>query len=171
MIVMLNKRNLFSIANYRSILAFTFIELMVVLAIIAVLTSIISINLSNLIPRANLFTTTDILIAEIRHQQLRAMNREKNNEKLASEYGIHVQAKQYTLFSGSTYDVNDPNNLVNEIESTLELSTNFPDQIIVFAQGSGEILNFNNSLNTISVIDNNTGQVESITFNLYGVPQ
>ena len=70
-----------------------------------------------------------------------------------------------------TERIQHKNNLVNEIESTLELSTNFPDQIIVFAQGSGEILNFNNSLNTISVVDNNTGQVESITFNLYGVPQ
>lgn len=168
---MLNQRQLVNNFKHQSIFAFTLIELLLVLAIMAVLTSIGTITLSNLIPKANLFTTSDILLAEIRHQQLRAMNHEKNSDELASDYGIYLQENQYTLFSGNVYNADDPNNLVTEIESSLQLNTTFPDQVIVFAQGSGEIIDFIENQNTINLVDINFGQTESLTFNFYGVPQ
>jgi prepilin-type N-terminal cleavage/methylation domain-containing protein len=169
--IMLRLKRKFFSPKKQTVLAFTFIELLLVLAIVAVLTSIASITLSNLVPKANLFTTTDVLLAEIRHQQLRSMNREKNSDELASEYGVHIQQHQYTLFSGNVYDADDPENLVTEVEAPLELATNFPDQSIIFAQGSGEIENFAENFNEINVVDTSTGQIETITFNPYGVPE
>lgn len=168
---MLNKRNLLNNRNHQSILAFTFIELVLVIAIIAVLTSIVSISLSNLIPRANLSTTTEILLAEIRQQQSRAMNHEKNTEQQASEYGIYIEQHQYTLFTGNVYDANSPNNIITEVSSPLELSTNFPNQIIVFAIGSGEIQNFVDKQNQINIIDTIGNQTKTLNFNSYGVPE
>jgi len=168
---MLNKRKLVNSKDRRSISAFTLIELILVVLIIAVLTSIVSISLSNLVPRANLTTTTEILLAEIRQQQLRSMNKEKNEVQQASEYGIFIEQQQYTLFTGSTFDENNPNNLITEIPLPLELSTNFPNQVIVFAQGNGEILNFMENQNTISVVDTNDNRTKTLNLNSYGVPE
>jgi len=157
--------------SYRSLNAFTFIELLLVMAIIAVLSGIVTISLSNLVPRANLATTAEILTAELRQQQSRAMNREKDSNQQASEYGVYVEQHQYVLFSGTSYDANDSNNLITEVLPPLELNTNFPNQVVIFAKGSGEILNFNDNQNIINVVDTQGGQTKTIQLNAYGVPK
>jgi len=168
---MLNKRKSVNNSGHRSLLAFTLIELILVIAIMAVLTSIVTIRLSNLVPRANLNTTAEILLAEIRLQQLRAMNREKDENQQSSEYGIYVEQQRYVLFSGSSYDENDSDNLITEVSPPLELNSTFPNQTIIFAQGSGEILNFADDQNAVSITDTISNQINTFNFNSYGVPE
>lgn len=168
---MLNKQRLVCQKKHNSISAFTLIELILVVLIIAVLTSIVSLTLSNLIPRANLSTTTEILLAEIRQQQSRAMSREKNQYQEASEYGVYIEQNQYTLFSGTSYNPSNSSNLITEIPAPLELSSNFPSQTIIFAKGSGEIINFVDGQNVITVTDTVSNQIKTLNFNPYGIPE
>jgi type II secretory pathway pseudopilin PulG len=154
----------------RSSSAFTLVETMLIMAIIGLLFGISSVLLSRLVPRANLVSSTETLTAELRSQQLRAMTGEKNAANQADQHGIYLEGNQYTLFSGSSFNPSATDNLVTALNSSVQLSTNFPDQSVVFARGGGEILNFNPSANTITLTDTLSGETRTIIFNSYGIP-
>jgi hypothetical protein len=99
------------------------------------------------------------------------MSREKNQDQEAGEYGIFIESQRYILFSGTTYDPNDTSNLITEIDLPLTLSSTFANQTIVFAKGSGEIVNFVENQSSVVVVDSNSNQSKTFNFNPYGVPE
>lgn len=150
---------------------FTLVELLLVMGIVAVLFSISSILLGNLIPRANLTSAHEVLKAELRQQQLSAMTGNKDGGSQPNDYGILFEQGRYTLFSGTTYSPLPGDSIVADLPSALQLSTNFPSNVVIFERTSGEILNFDPNLRTITIVDNLTGESRSITLNQYGVPE
>ncbi len=154
----------------RTISGFTLIELLLAMAIAAVLFGIGSIVLSNLIPKANLNSISEVFVAELRQQQLKAMVGEKNENDQADEFGIYIEQTRYTLFQGSTYDANAASNSVVNMPAAIQLSAN-PSQTFAFERGTGEILNFVPTAHTITLSDTLTGQSITHSFNRYGIPE
>lgn len=148
---------------------FTLIELLLAMAIAAMLFGISSILLSGLIPRANLNSVTEILAAELRSQQLKAMIGEDSANGDPDEYGVYIESGQYTLFEGATFDVNSPSNFVVDLPSSISLQSQ-PSQSIVFSRLSGEILGYT-SAQSITIVDSLTGESQTLNLNIYGVPE
>lgn len=157
--------------SHRLMTGFTLVELLLAMGIATVIFGISSILLSNLIPRASLNSTHEVLKAEIRQQQLSAMTGKKDGSGQANSYGVLIEQDKYTLFSGSEFSPLPVDSIVVDLPSTISLSTNFPNNVIIFERGNGEISNFDPTAKTITIVNSLTGESRNITLNRYGLPE
>ncbi len=148
---------------------FTLIELLLVMGIITLLFSISTLLLSNLIPKASQTSGVEVLIADLRQQQAKAMEGETSGETTAQAYGIKFSAHEYIVFRGTTYSAAATDNFALAIDEPLQLSTTFPNQEVAFTKGSGEIISFVPGSNTITISDAQGGSSTTLVLNQYGV--
>lgn len=146
---------------------FTLIEVLVTLAIIAVLSALTFINLGR--PQAS--ATTDdavqVLVADLAAQRSLAMSGAVDDTGQAQPQGIHLQSAAYTLFSGATLSTGDSNNYTVDVSAHTTLSTSFAGGDVVFDAMSGEVHNFDPAHNTITLTHDDITQ--TLTINRYGV--
>ena len=148
----------------------TLIELMIVLGILAILFTLTTINITSLIPRANVTTTVDTLIADLKLQQARSMLGEMGTATDSAQiFGVHFDSNQYVLYAGATYSASSASNSAIVMPNTVQLSTTFPSGNILFSRGSGEIVNYASSSSTITVSDSVLNLQRTIQLNRFGV--
>lgn len=145
---------------------YTLIEIMLVMGIIMALFGISGILVSDLIPKASVTAYSTTLLGDIRQQQLRAMSGEG-----ASPQGIFFASDHYTLFSGSSYNANAADNIVTQLDEPYALSTTWPSAVLIFQQGTGEVLGYNTNTDTITIEnEEGGGGTATIELNGLGVP-
>lgn len=149
---------------------FTLIEMLLSIGIVAVLFLISAIVLINIIPRTNVTAATEILRAELRQQQLQAMTGKTDSGGSAAEFGILIESNQYTLFPGTTYSPLPSGSVTVSLPSTISLSTTFANSVIIFEQGTGEVLNYDANADRITISDTEGTQPVTIEINKYGIP-
>ncbi|MDO8609913.1 MAG: type II secretion system protein [bacterium] len=148
---------------------FTFVELVVIMGIIAISASFITLDFLKSRNTTSLNSTIQILISDINSQQLKIMSGNINNIT-NTPFGIYFEPNKYTTFHSSTFTNNDPSNFVTTLDSDKTFyQINFPGSQIIFASTSGEIQNYNNAQNTIIVKSIPNNQQKTITINQYGV--
>jgi prepilin-type N-terminal cleavage/methylation domain-containing protein len=146
---------------------FTLLELIVVVGIFCILLAIASLNLSNINPKANLEGTVQILVADLKQQQIKAMSGEITSTGNPDNFGIYFSGTKYTLFHGSVYSPVATDNFDVNLDR-IQISSTFPLSSLIYKKSSGEIINFQSDKNTITLtqIDNNLTKV--ITISKYG---
>lgn len=142
---------------------FTLIELLLVMSIMAILLGFITISLVKSQQTASLTTTEEILIAQLREQQLKSMIGDTEGRSASDSYGIHFDANRYVTFHGDDYLEADNSNSFFNLESNMQFNNSNFD--IKFLRLSGEITG---SL-TIELQDNTNSQLKRIYLNKYGV--
>lgn len=142
---------------------FTLTELVLVVAIFGVLTSLATVNLFRTQTRASLDTSITTIISDLKQQQLKAMVGERDGKTPTPQHGIHFDAGSYVLFSGASYNNLDSSNAVIDLSDNI--SINGAPVEIIFARLSGEILA---SVN-ITVSNTSSGESKTINLNKYGV--
>lgn len=90
---------------WRSSSGLTLIELMIVLIVVAVLATMGIVGYRNWQQHILLTNATDELKSALSLAQQQAVSAAKN-----SNWGIHLEADTYVIFSGSFYDSNNPDN-------------------------------------------------------------
>lgn len=149
---------------------FTLIELGVVVTTIAILLSIITINLTSLQQHSYMDTTLETLLSDIKNQQLKSMLGDTEGEAAHEEFGIYFEADRYTLFRGTTYDSDDPFNFTITLPESIEFTNiQFPSALLIFEKGSGEVIGHTESTDSIALRNITTNETKTITVNLYGV--
>lgn len=136
-----------------------------VMAIVATLSMIISVNLFPLKQKVSLSAAIQSLISDIKQQQVKSMNGESNQ-------GIYFPADQnkYILFSGSTYNASNTTNFSVDLGDQIAVnSIDFSGRQIIFTSGSGEISGFISTDNEIILTNTVSGEVKTISFNKYGI--
>jgi prepilin-type N-terminal cleavage/methylation domain-containing protein len=144
---------------------FTLVEMLVVIAIIAVLFALSAVNLGVAQNTASVSSATDTLLSDLRSQQLLAMSGGEGSTGSQQPYGIYFQTSNYTLFGDATYNSGDPSNYTVNVGPN-KLSTTFSSDQVVFEKGDGEVTGFNSGSNTVTIFDNSTS--ETITINRFG---
>ena len=128
---------------------FTLVELLVTMAISAILISFATVSLLGLQHKTSLTTTVNKITTDIRSQQLRAMN--------GTPTGIYFTANSYTLIDGSNFPVN--------LDEGLEFSAiSFAGQTILFNPGNGEIT----AAGTVILRDKVSGEGKTFNVNKLG---
>lgn len=145
---------------------FTLVELLVVMAIVAVLFGIIGINLGHPQTVASTTTSVDTLVADLRSQQLLAMVGRTDSTATAQPHGLYLESSQYTLFTGSGYSAGDSSNFTVALTPGAQLSTTLAGSQIVFAKGTGEVSSFVSGSNTITLVSGDVSRI--ITINRFG---
>ncbi len=145
---------------------FTLIEILVTLAIVALLAALTMVNLGKPQITASVNDTVDTLVADLKSQQLLAMSGDSGSASSQQPHGLYVQAGQYTLFAGSSYDSGDTNNYSADASQGISLTTTFPGAAVVFDKGSGEVHDFSDGSNTITI--HGTDNTKAVTVNRLG---
>lgn len=144
--------------------AFTFVEVITVMGVIAMLFSLSVPQLFRLRDRNTLQTSTTKLISLMRQQQLQSMNS-------PFPHGVYFEQSKYTLFSGYSYLAGDTQNTVVSLDYPLEFTLiRFPSSQVVFASGSGEIASFDPNNSSVVLEDVLNNDRRSVQFNSLGVP-
>jgi len=150
--------------------AFTLIELIISIGMIAILFSFSSLNHLSLQRKTTLSEQTKTISSDLRAQQIKAMTGDTGGSGTVSDYGVYLGSNAYTLFKGSTYNPADPGNYQISLPPTLTLmDITFINSQIVFQKGSGEILNFSNIANTFGVNDSALNGSKTFILNALGV--
>lgn len=148
---------------------FTVVDLMIVMATIAILLGLVSVNLIGVQDKANLNTTLNTLVSDIRTQQLKAMVGDTQGTSTPGQFGLHFDADSYTLFYGPVYEPSESSNIVVELPDTLEFQPiGFPLSQVVFDIGSGEVVGFVSGQNTVTLLNTSSNEQEVIGLNRYG---
>ncbi|KKQ29725.1 MAG: hypothetical protein US48_C0039G0011 [Candidatus Levybacteria bacterium GW2011_GWA2_37_36] len=142
---------------------FTLIELIVVTSIIVVLLGFITINLVNSQQKASLTSTGEILLADLKQQQLKSMIGDTEGRDSSDTYGIHFDSNKYVLFHGLIYSPFDPSNSVINLEDNMQFNNAGFD--IIFSKLSGEIP----AVTTIDLQENTNSSLKRIHLNTLGV--
>ena len=146
---------------------FTLIELLLVMGIAAILLTFISVNLLKSQRTTSLATAVDTLVADLKSQQIKAMNGTSADGSTVSSYGVTFGSGKYTLFHGET----DPHNSTDfdvafDGPLTVALSPAGYASELVYEKLTGEIKNFA-SPTTVTV--SNGIETKVITVNKLGV--
>lgn len=149
---------------------FTIPELLIVMSVFGILITFITINLLGLQRKTSLNAVVTTLITDMKHQQVKAMSGDTEGRSSSDNYGIYFESDRYTLFHGNYYVLSDTSNFVVNLSEDLEFSSIlFPSSTMLFANGSGEIVDFNPGLNTIVLRNKGTGEKKTIEINKHGV--
>jgi len=152
----------------KSIQAFTIIELLVVMGIMAILLSVSTSSLMGPKHKASLNSSINVLISDLASQQLKAMVGDTEGRGVSPDnYGIYLQTGNYVLFHGTNYLFNDSANFPVNLGDNIQIdSTSFPQSQIVFTAGSGELIS---GAGLLIVKNTVTGEQKTITLNQYGI--
>lgn len=147
----------------------TFVELIVVGGIFATLFGLVGVNFLTTINKASLASAVAPLFADIKSQQLKAIQGDTQYTGITDRYGLYFTNESYTLFKGS-YSPTDPANVVIELPENTELSNIvIPQSQLVFEKGSGEVVDFVQGQNSLSVRSTQSSEEKTLTVNQLGV--
>jgi prepilin-type N-terminal cleavage/methylation domain-containing protein len=140
---------------------FTLIELTLVLSLTAILLGFITINLARSRQSASLNAVEQVLLSDLKQQQLKAMIGDTEGRATSDSYGIHFDSNKYVLFHG-TYSEGDSSNFVINLDSNMQF--NNPEYNVAFSRLSGEIT----AATTIELQDKNDSKLVRIHLNTLG---
>ena len=146
---------------------FTLIELALIMGIIAILVSFITINLLKPQTTASTASTVQILGADIKEQQIKAMSGDTDGESSTDSQGIYFESNRYTLFRGPNY-ASGSHYFQVDMDQNLILSNTLPSSQVVFGKRSGEVANYTQGSDTITLSHSQSGEQKVITINRYG---
>lgn len=147
---------------------FTFIELMLVIGIISLLFGIGIVSLSNIQIVAARSSASTVLISDLKTQQIKAMAGDTEGRGIPDNYGIKILPDRYVMFHGNNYDPADSSNFSVPAPDQYSITSSFPNDTILFASDSGEIVDFVDGSNTIVITNIPSTTSETITLNKYG---
>lgn len=149
---------------------FTLIELIVTMVVFSILSGFITINLFGAKHNAALSTSIDLLTADMNQQQTKAMQGDTQGTGTLDNYGVYFGSTSYTLFHGSTYSSTDSSNFTITLPDTMQLTNiALQNNQLVFAKGTGEILNYSSSNSAVTLYDSLTGVQKTVRLNRLGV--
>lgn len=149
---------------------FTLIELIVTMGVFLTIFTLSWLNFSTISSTSSLGISTQSLISDLRDQQTKAMTGYSLNGVSESDYGIYFGSNYYTLFKGSTFNSNDSNNFsVNLADANLKFTNVlFQNNIVVFRASSGEVENYLQGFDSITILNTLTSKTTVIKLNEYG---
>jgi prepilin-type N-terminal cleavage/methylation domain-containing protein len=154
---------------------FTLVELLLVMGILGVLFSIMTISYFGTQGKNLLVQGADILVADMRSQQTKAMAGSTPTSATAQAgYGIHFDDTSYTLFTGDTFTSGAATNAVVDLPADVRISAStFPGGSthgnLVFLRASGEVKNYTSGQDYVELTNGSSNTTQRIRVNALGV--
>lgn len=149
---------------------YTFVELLVVIGILATLGGITTINLLNSKRTASLSASVDQLVSDIQIQQLKTMTGNTEGRGATDNYGVYFGSTFYTLFHGTSYNAADTANYTVNLGDQIRFSNiGFSTSQVIFAKGTGEVISYVNGANSVSLLDTGSKNQTTLQLNTLGV--
>ena len=148
---------------------FTFIEIIVVVGILATITGMAVANLSGFQRKSYLSAQLQTITADIKSQQLKAMNGDTGGSSAHNAFGVHFSTNGYRLFHGASYNAAEPSNAFVALDGNIVIAdVTFPGSQVVFASGSGELGSYTAGSASFTLRNTIDGAEKTVTINRYG---
>jgi prepilin-type N-terminal cleavage/methylation domain-containing protein len=147
---------------------FTLIETLLVMGILGLLFGIGLLSIGNIQVVTQNTASSSVIISDLKTQQIKAMVGDTEGRGVPDNYGIKILSDRYILFHGMTYSATDTANFSIPIASGYTLASTFPSTTILFASNSGELVNFSQGQDTITVTHTASSKQQIIRLNKYG---
>lgn len=147
---------------------FTFIELLVVIGIVAITATLSTVILIRPQVTASVDTTVTTLIADIAEQQLKAVIGDSQGSSTSQPFGVYFEPKRYTLFRGASFTPGDPANFVVELDPNISLLNITLPNPLVFTKRSGEVSGFAPGTNSLAVASDLQQEQKTLTISRLG---
>ena len=148
---------------------FTLMEVAVVMSLLTFLFGFVWVNLLGSKDSASQNTSVDLLVSDLRGQQLKAMLGDTEGRIGHDAYGIHFGTTTYTLFHGTTYVSADPTNFIVSLGDNERFqSVEFSGSTLIFASVSGEISDFIPSADAIVLRNSSANTQKTLRLNKIG---
>jgi len=141
---------------------FTLVELMVVVLLTTTLLGFATISLVRSQQGISLTSVEEILVADLRQQQLKAMIGDTEGRASSDFYGIHFDSNRYVLFHGTTYSSLDASNSIINLQNNMQFNNSNYD--VIFSKLSGTT-----SATIVELNDNTSSKLKRIHLNIFGV--
>ena len=128
----------------------------------AILLGFITISLVMSQQTASLTATEEVLLADLREQQLKSIIGYTEGRSTSDSYGIHFEERSYVTFHGATYSSSNTSNATINLESNMQF--NNPPFDVIFSKLSGEIP----GAMIIELQDNTNSKLKRIHLNIIG---
>ena len=149
----------------------TLVELLVIMSIVGILTRLVTLNVFRGQQRASLTVTRDMLVSDLRKQQLRAMEGVTAEPGVYLDYSVRFESNKYVLYPGVVYDEENSANEMVTLDPVLQLDpTRLSGGTITFSRLSGEIRAYDADNSMIVLRNTQTGNHYTIQMNSLGVP-
>ena len=146
---------------------FTMVELLLIMGIFAILASLTSISFFGSLKVANLDQTYQVLIADLRQTQANAMSGlTSSSGTYLAGWGIKILPNSYIIFPGTSYVEGFSGNRIVTLTDDVSLSSTFASSQVVYESGSGDIQNYNNGANSITI--QSGASLKTVNLNRYG---
>lgn len=149
--------------------AFTIVDLLLVIGLLAVVFSLTTVNLLGLQNKPSLSASVQKLLVDLKSQQNNAMVGDSGGGTSTYSWGVFIEPNRYTLFRGAAYLAGDSYNFTADFDSNITLSTDFPNNTVVFNKRSGEVVNYSAGADSITVTNASSGESRTLTLNSLGV--
>ena len=146
---------------------FTLVELLLIMGILAILTSLGSINYFSTFNQTKTGVAKDVLISDLRSAQNKAMSGEAVGGVTQPSWGVKLLVDSYVIFPGDTYIEGAPDNYLVALPADTALTTTFPAGVVLFRHGSGEVVGYDAVSDTITLVTGSSS--ESLELNVFGV--
>ncbi len=149
---------------------FSLVEVLVIIAIFALLSGLATISLLNAEHKASLQGQLLTLIADTKQQQVKAMQGDTEGRTSPDYYGVHFTTDSYTIFHGTSFNPNDMSNLTFVLDPTFQfIHIGFTNGNLIFIPLSGEVYGYSSITNSVTLEDTSTNQQKQLQFNYLGV--
>ena len=149
---------------------FTLVELLVAIALFAMLSGLATVSLLSAQHKASLQSQIATLIADTKQQQIKAMQGDTDGRASPDYDGIHFATDSYTLFHGTTFNPDDSTNVTFPLDGHLQFNNiTFPNDNLIFIPLSGEVYGYSDVTNTVTLQDPSNNQQQQLQFNYLGV--
>lgn len=147
---------------------FTYIELIVVMGIVALLSTLVTVVSMSAMTRSQVHAQIDLLLSDVAYQQQLAANRVISSEE-NQHYGVYFYEDGYILFEGEVYEPDKSTNQHVELPIGMKItSINLPQQQLAFSEKTGFVMNWQASQSGI-IVTSPLGKTTALTINRYGV--
>ncbi len=147
---------------------FTLIEILLVVGILGLLFGIGLLSIGNIQVITQNNASSTLIVSDLKTQQIKAMVGDTEGRGIPDNYGIKILTDRYILFHGINYNAADTANFSIPLASGYTLSSTFPNTTILFASNSGELVNFAQGSDTITVTHTSSSKQQVIRLNKYG---
>lgn len=130
---------------------FTLVELLLVMGIFAILIALGSINYFSTVNQTNVGVTKDVLVADLRSAQNKAMSGSTVSGTSLDSWGLKFLETSYVIFPGSTYASGAVGNYVVNFPSGMTVATTLPSNQVIFEKGTGEVIGYSSLADTITL--------------------
>jgi len=138
------------------------------MTIFAIMAGLISVNLIRPQTSASVDSVVNILVSDVKAQQIKSMVGDSDVSSSAQNFGIYFESNKYTLFSGSSFIPADAKNFVVNLDTNISIVNNTFLQPTIFVRRSGEVTGLGTGSNSLTIQNAETGDQKIITINRLG---